>query len=249
MALKLFLHGVPDTPSMWGPVINELNLPPERCQVPAMPGFVDPAPDGFNSTKEAYVDWYISEVERAFEADGPVDLIGHDWGAIVTIRVACLRPDLVRTWCVANALPHPDYKWHSMARTWQTPLIGELIMAISRKEQLCKGLHAQGIPADLASTEASHWSPHMKRSILRLYRSAKTVGDEWWPDIKNLPDRGLVFWGVDDPYVPVEIAENFCAETGAQLLKQENTGHWSIVERADAMAVALKDLWAKAQTP
>ncbi|MHA7900726.1 MAG: alpha/beta fold hydrolase [Henriciella sp.] len=243
MPKKLFLHGVPDTPSMWDPLIAELGLSAEAYAAPAMPGFVTPAPQGFGSTKEAYVDWYISEIEAAHVESGPVDLVGHDWGAIITLRVASLRPELVRTWCVANALPHPDYKWHSMARTWQTPVMGELIMAISRKEQLCKALHAQGIPADLASKEASHWTSHMKKSILRLYRSAKTVGTEWWADIENLPERGLVFWGVDDPYVPVEIAEKFCTSTGAKLLKQEKTGHWSIIERADVLAEALRRHW------
>lgn len=242
--MKLFLHGVPDTPSMWDPLIAELGLSADAYSAPAMPGFVEPAPSGFSSTKEAYVDWYIGEIEKAHAQSGPVDLVGHDWGAIITVRVASLRPDLVRTWCVANALPHPDYKWHSMARTWQTPVMGELIMAVTRKEALCKSLHAQGIPADLASKEASHWSPHMRKAILRLYRSAKTAGTEWWDETKDLPERGLVFWGVDDPYVPVEIAEKFCTATGTKLLKQEKTSHWSIIERADVLAEALKSHWS-----
>lgn len=244
MPMKLFLHGVPDTPSMWDPLIAELGLSNDEYVAPAMPGFTAPAPKGFGSTKEDYVDWYISEIETAHATQGPVDLVGHDWGAIITVRAASLKPELVRTWCVANALPHPDYKWHSMARMWQTPVIGEMITAITRKEQLCKALHAQGIPADLASKEASHWSSHMKKSILRLYRSAKTAGADWWPETQNLPERGMVFWGVDDPYVPVEIADKFCAATGAKLLKQENTGHWSIIERADVLAGALKQHWA-----
>lgn len=117
-------------------------------------------------------------------------------------------------------------------------------MAAARKEALCKGLHAAGIPADLASKEASHWSPHMRKAILKLYRSAKTAGSEWWPDTENLPERGLVFWGVDDPYVPTWVADNFCEATGAALQKQENTGHWSIIERADVLAKSLQRHWA-----
>lgn len=244
MGLKLFLHGVPDTPAMWDPLIAELNLAPDTYRAPAMPGFVEPAPADFSSTKEAYVDWYIGETEKAFEAAGPVDLVGHDWGAIITIRVASLRPELVNSWCVANALPHPEYKWHRMARMWQTPVLGELVMAAARKEALCKGLHAAGIPADLASKEASHWSPHMRKAILKLYRSAKTAGSEWWPNTENLPERGLVFWGVDDPYVPTWVADKFCEATGAALQKQENTGHWSIIERADVLAKSLQRHWA-----
>ncbi|MEO0608365.1 MAG: alpha/beta hydrolase [Pseudomonadota bacterium] len=248
MSLKLFLHGVPDTPAMWAPLISELALGSDQYHAPAMPGFVTPAPAGFSATKEAYIDWYISEIEKAHALAGPVDLVGHDWGAIITIRAASLKPDLIRTWCVANALPHPDYQWHSMARMWQTPILGEVITTLTRKNQLCKALHAQGVPADLASQEASHWSSHMKKSILRLYRSAKSVGTEWWPEVKHLPPNGLVFWGVDDPYVPLEIADKFCAETGAQLLKQEKTGHWSIIQRADVLAQALTALWQAPKT-
>lgn len=244
MGLKLFLHGVPDTSAMWAPLIAELGLENTAFRTPAMPGFETPTPAGFTSTKEAYVDWYISEIEQAHAASGPVDLVGHDWGAIITIRAASLRPELVNSWCVANALPHPEYRWHRMARMWQTPVLGELIMAVTRKEALCKALHAAGLPADLASREASHWSPHMRKSILRLYRSAKTAGVDWWLDVDNLPDRGMVFWGENDPYVPTWVAEKFCAHTGAALEKQSKTGHWSVVERADILAERLKQHWA-----
>lgn len=244
MGLKLFLHGVPDTPAMWDPLIAELGLESAATRAPALPGFVEPAPSGFDGTKEAYVDWYIAEIERAHAAAGPVDLVGHDWGALLTIRAASLKPELVNSWCAANALPHPDYKWHRMARMWQTPVLGELVMAATRKDALCKALHAAGLPADLASKEASHWSPHMRRSILRLYRSARTAGEEWWAATQHLPARGLVFWGEDDPYVPAWVAEAFCAHTGAALETQARTGHWSIIERADVLADLLKTHWS-----
>lgn len=244
MSHALFLHGVPDTPAMWSPVIEALGLSGTACRTPALPGFGCPVPSGFDCTKEAYVDWYMAELEAAAAAHGPVDLVGHDWGAIITIRVASLRPDLVRTWTVANALPHPDYKWHTMARRWQTPVIGELVMALAPAAALKKSLMDQGIPADLAAEEASHWNGAMKGAILKLYRSARTAGTDWYTDLKNLPERGLIFWGVDDPYVPVEIAEKFASEMGTTLNKQEQTGHWSIVERAPELATALKAHWA-----
>ena len=208
-----------------------------------MPGFVSPASAGFASTKEAYVDWYIAELEHAFDQHGPIDLVGHDWGAIITIRVASLRPELVRTWTVANALPHPDYRWHTMARRWQTPIIGEIMMAITPATALKRAFIDQGIPKDLAATEARYWKGDMKRAILKLYRSAKNAGEEWYPEIQNLPERGLIFWGVDDPYVPVSIAKKVAADTGAKLALQADTGHWSIVERADTLASELKTLW------
>ncbi|MDJ0922765.1 MAG: alpha/beta hydrolase [Henriciella sp.] len=244
MSQIMFLHGVPDTPAMWGPVIEALGLADKDYRAPAMPGFGCPVPAGFDCTKEAYVDWYIREIEAAAAEHGPVDMVGHDWGAIITIRAASLRPDLVRTWTVANALPHPDYQWHTMARRWQTPIIGELVMALAPAAALKKGLADQGLPTDLAAEEAAHWNGTMKGAILKLYRSAKTAGTDWYDEIDKLPERGLIFWGVDDPYVPVEIAEKFAADTSAALSKQTQTGHWSIVERAPELAEALKAHWA-----
>lgn len=241
MAHTYFLHGVPDTPHMWQPLIQALNLAETDYTAPALPGFTAPPPAGFSSTKEAYVDWYIDLIGQEVERTGPVNLIGHDWGALITVRVASLRPEWVRTWCVANALPHPDYSWHRMAKLWQMPIIGELVMAATRKEAMCKALHAAGLPADMASLEAAHWSPHMRRAILKLYRSAKTAGADWWADLTSLPsETGLVFWGDDDPYVPVWVAESFCEHTGAPLMRQANTGHWSVVQRADILADTLR---------
>ncbi len=244
MAHTVFLHGVPDTPAMWGPLISELGLAEDGYSAPAMPGFSAPIPKGFTCTKEAYLDWFIAHLETLAEQYGPSNVVGHDWGAIITIRAASLRPDLFKTWTVANALPHPDYKWHQMARLWQTPVIGELMMMVTRKEALCKSLHAAGIPADLASHEASQWSADMRRAILKLYRSAKTAGEDWYPGTKNLPERGMIFWGEDDPYVPLTIAKKFAADTGARLERQAKTGHWSIVERADVLAKLLVEHWA-----
>src|SRR5690606_12485523 len=39
-------------------------------------------------------------------AQGPVFLVGHDWGGVLAWRVAALRPELVRKLAVLNA-PHP----------------------------------------------------------------------------------------------------------------------------------------------
>lgn len=244
MSLKIFLHGVPDTPAMWTPLINELDLSSDEYRLPALPGFVSPVPTGFLSTKEQYVDWFITELESAYrQSGGPVDVIGHDWGALIVVRAASVKPELIRTWAVANALPIPEYKWHSFARAWQTPLLGELSMLLARRKPLQRGLTEQGVPVDLAAIEAEHWNREMKRAILRLYRSAKMVGTEWAAGLKYLPSRGLVFWGEDDPYVQTWVAETFCQRTGARLVKQPDTGHWSVVQRADLFANLLKEHW------
>ena len=239
---KILVHGVPDTPEMWQPLIAALGEDhTEGIEAPALPGFTAPVPDGFDSSKEAYVGWLIEQMEAAGE---PVHLVGHDWGAILVVRAASLRPDLVRSWAVANALPERDYKWHRTARIWQTPLLGELAMAITTRKALADGLKKAGMPDALAEHEARHWSPSMRQSIPRLYRSAKHVPQEWTGDLGRLPQQGLVFWGDDDPFVPPETAERFCRITNTPLYRNADTGHWSIVEKADTFAALLKDHWA-----
>ena len=44
---KLFLHGVPDSPAIWRPLLAALDLGDTPVAVPALPGFTAPLPAGF----------------------------------------------------------------------------------------------------------------------------------------------------------------------------------------------------------
>ena len=51
---RILVHGVPDTPRMWQPLIKALGASyAGTIDTPALPGFTAPAPNGFDSTKEA----------------------------------------------------------------------------------------------------------------------------------------------------------------------------------------------------
>ena len=53
----VFVHGVPDTPALWEPLIAALGLKPGEWLAPALPGFGRAVPAGFTCTKDAYADW------------------------------------------------------------------------------------------------------------------------------------------------------------------------------------------------
>ena len=74
----VLVHGVPDTPELWGPLRARL----ERTDVitPQLPGFGISLPEGFAPSKEAYVAWLVGELEAV---GAPVDLVGHDWGSLL----------------------------------------------------------------------------------------------------------------------------------------------------------------------
>lgn len=247
MTAKLFLHGVPDSPAIWRPLLAALDLGDTPVAVPALPGFTAPLPAGFPATKEAYADWAIEQAEALFSAHGPIDIVGHDWGALIAQRVAMLRPDLLRSWAISNAVIDPDYRGHRVARIWNTPILGEIFMALSKPAKLAEGLAAQGMPADIAREEAEQWRNRDKRrAILKLYRSAKGLSFEhdWARDIGKLPAQGALIWGAEDPYVQLSVAQRFSANTGIPLTVIDGAGHWAMAERPAEVAVALHRFWS-----
>ncbi|MGH6695882.1 alpha/beta fold hydrolase [Sphingopyxis sp.] len=244
---KLFIHGVPDSPAIWRPLLAALDLGDTPVAVPALPGFTAPLPAGFDATKEAYADWAVGQAEALFAMHGPIDIVGHDWGALIAQRAAMLRPDLIRSWAVSNAVIDPEYRGHRIARIWNTPLLGEIFMALSKPGKLAEGLAAQGMPADIAREEAAQWANRDKRrAILKLYRSARGLSFErdWARDIDKLPANGALIWGEGDPYVELSVAQRFAANTGTPLTVIEGAGHWAIAERPAEVAAALRRFWA-----
>src|SRR3954449_2144957 len=120
----VFVHGVPETPVLWDSLRSHLS----RADVVALqlPGFGCARPAGFGATKEEYVAWLAGELEVLQESDGPIDLVGHDWGGGLTVRLVSTRPDLVRSWVTdAAGLGDVNFEWHDFAKIWQTPGEGE----------------------------------------------------------------------------------------------------------------------------
>src|SRR5688572_15701121 len=78
----VFVHGIPETPAIWAPLRARLRRPSVAL---ALPGFSAPRPAGFRGTKDAYAAWLV---DRLREVEGPVDLVGHDLGGLLTMRVA-----------------------------------------------------------------------------------------------------------------------------------------------------------------
>lgn len=241
----LFFHGVPDTPAVWQPLLRALSVLKIKAKTPTMPGFGSNYPEHFQPTKEGYLDWMFMQIEQEVErTQAPVDIVAHDWGALLALRAVARRPDLIRSWAVSGAVLEPDYEWHEMARKWQTPLLGELLMAVTPKFALKRALIDAGLPEDIAAREVQALSASMKRSILSLYRSAKTVAQDWTSDIDGFPDRGLIIWGEKDPYVGLSSARKFADRWSIPLHVEKDVGHWAIASRADAVAKILEQHWA-----
>lgn len=243
----LFFHGVPDTPAVWQPLIEALGLSDADYRAPALPGFGRALPAGFTPSKEAYLDWMITQIGAAASAAGePVHIVAHDWGALLASRAISLRPELVKSWALSGAVPDPDYKWHVTARRWQTPLVGELMMKLTTPDRLASALTKAGLPEDIAAHETSVWDKRMRQCILALYRSARNVASEWSATAEDLPPHGQLIWGANDPFVSVSIADAFAGRCGLPLHVEPATGHWAIAEAPQSVAAILSALWEAA---
>ena len=227
----VFVHGVPDTSVLWEPVLAEI----DRHDTIALrlPGFGEPVPDGFNCTANEYAAWVTEQLRAIGE---PVDLVGHDWGAIFTQYVGSGQPDLVRTWAAADAPLDTEYVWHDFAQGLQTPEVGEQTMA--------DGLREIGHPDP--ESAARNMSNPMRDAILRLYRSAVNIGHEWQPTVEGNRRPALVLWGTNDVYAPADpLARRLAARVNAPLVLVDG-GHWAIFEHPDETARALEELWSAA---
>jgi pimeloyl-ACP methyl ester carboxylesterase len=234
----ILVHGVPDTDQVWHAVLPRLGRPDVLTL--RLPGFGAPVPPGFDATKDAYAAWLIEQIAAH---EGPVDLVGHDWGALLVLRAACLEPDRVRTWAAGAAPLDADYVWHRAAQLWQTPDVGEKVMEELTPSVLEEALTAAGVPAGDARAAAAHLDDTMKRCILRLYRSAIKIGEEWGPDLARLQAPGLVLWGERDSYAPPVWGERLAKRTNARLVTFAGCSHWWPLERPAEVAALLTRHW------
>jgi len=234
----VFVHGVPDTARVWHAVLARLDR--RDVVTVSLPGFGTAPPAGFDPSKDAYAAWLVEQIAVHRE---PVDLVGHDWGAILALRAACLRPDLVRSWAIGSGPLDAEFVWHKTAQIWQTPDVGEQFMTKFTAAAIEKGLPAEGVPLADARETGAHVDDTMKRCILRLYRSAVTVGAEWSADLGRLRAPGLILWGELDPYAAPTWGERLAARTGARFEVLAGCHHWWPLERPAEAAAALTTHW------
>src|SRR5690606_13151381 len=126
----------------------------------------------FGAAVSDYRNWLITEISRL---DGPVDLVGHDWGGGHVVGVAMNRPDLLRSWTTdAIGLFEPDYVWHPIAQVWASP-DGERVAAeffggsVDEREAL---MVEAGMTQVVAQVIARGLTADMARTMIALYRSS-----------------------------------------------------------------------------
>ena len=238
----VFVHGVPETAAIWDGIRDRVDRPSTAL---AMPGFGTPRPAGFGATKEDYLGWLLGELDQIEE---PIDLVGHDWGAIITAHVASAHGERVRSYVFdCGNVSHPDYEWHAFAQIWQTPGDGEAFFeaqAASSVEDRASGLTGLGVPLEGAREMAEAGDEVMGSCILALYRSATPNPHHDWGPLQRSPATGLVLHPTEDPFSDEAKAREVADALGAGFTTLDGAGHFWPYQAPDAGAAVLERFWA-----
>jgi pimeloyl-ACP methyl ester carboxylesterase len=241
----VFVHGVPETPALW----NGLRARIERPSVALrLPGFGSPYPAGLRG-KEDYAAWLA---DRLRAIGGPIDLVGHDWGGHLAMRVVSAYDVPVRSWVsdVAHGW-HPEYRWHDAATLWQQAPDGELSLAALREAEPGSGgtfgdfLQPRGMSPELAKEVDEVHDEDMSTAILALYRSAWPNFDADWGRDFTGPAKapGLVLAPTGDPMASPAQDRDVAERLGARFTELEGLTHYWMLQDPDRGVRALGDFW------
>jgi pimeloyl-ACP methyl ester carboxylesterase len=236
----VLVHGVPETEAIWDDF--RAHLAGRDTIALSPPGFGAAVPEGFGATSDDYAAWLAGELETI---DGPIDLLGHDWGGGHVFRTVAARPELVRSWAIDLAgCFNPEYVWHDNAQTWQTAGAGEALVAqrlATSPADRASGYVARGMSEHAAARCVEAFDESMGRCILALYRSAAQPNmAEWGTDVAGLRSRpGLVIIPAEDPYTGGELLARRTAERAdAQVAVLNGLGHWWLCQDPNRAAAA-----------
>lgn len=245
---KVFVHGNPETAAVWDDLRAELASRGVTDVVTlAPPGFGAPVPQGWDGTQTEYRDWLAGELGRI---DGDIDLVGHDWGAGHVFGVLARDSFTVRSWAADCAgLMHHDYEWHDAAQAWQSPGVGEGVVAMmtgATPDEFAAMMAPLGMREGIARKVAEALDDATARCILSLYRSAAQ------PAMKELgarfrhaaPANGLVVIAENDHYAgTTSMHEEVASWAGAQVRHLSGVGHWWMIENPPRAADMLVAHW------
>jgi pimeloyl-ACP methyl ester carboxylesterase len=242
----VFVHGLPETREIWGPLREVL----DRDSVAlALPGFGTDRPLGFTATRDAYADWLGEMLDRL---DRPFDVVGHDLGALLTMRVASAFDVALRSWTVDVAdIFHPRFKWPERVRNLQTPGVGEEMLETAREadpkdpQSTASRLMGAGVPRELARDLGAAHDEVMSQSILDFYRSAApNVSAGWWEGITGpTRSRGLVLL-LPDPAEVEAMSLEVAEPLGAETVRLDNLNHCWMAEAPELVASVLERFWS-----
>jgi pimeloyl-ACP methyl ester carboxylesterase len=246
----VFVHGNPGSSSDWTALVGaagELG----RAVAVDMPGFGGAqAPAGFGFDVSSYAGFLDAVLaELAIER---VHLVLHDFGGPFGLLWGVQHPQAWASVVLINIGVMPGYTWHSMAKRWRRPVVGELVQAWIPRwgwRRTMQKSGPRGLPEEFVDKMYEDYDRGTRSTVLKLYRNTPdpgTTASELGAAIAELHKPALVVWGAADPFIGVEYAERQREFFDVrELVVLEQSSHWPFQDDPQAVERAVVPFLAR----
>lgn len=234
------VHGNPGPMDDWDWLVPAL-APRARVVAMDLPGFgrAD-RPRRFDFSVDGYARYLGALLDKL--GVKRAHLVLHDFGGGFGLAWAAAHPQRVASVTLINTGVLIKYRWHWMARIWQTPLLGELFQLTTTAGLMKRTLdrtNPQPIPLAYVERVLRYADWAHKRTVLKLYRNTRDPERHFAslaPALAPLNLPACVVWGAGDPFLPVEqAARQREVFPRAEVHVLGDMGHWPFVD--DPVAV------------
>jgi pimeloyl-ACP methyl ester carboxylesterase len=217
-----------------------------------LPGFGESSIPTRRGSRADRVIGQIAELLPAVGAEGPVDVIGHDWGAYLSWAICLTRPDLVRRH-VALSVGHPTAfvraGWEQKRKSgymllFVIPGLAERVLSAGQFRRMRKLIGPSHPDIDTVVADLSR--PGRLTAGLNWYRAnALSTPFRRWPRC-SVPTMGIL------PTADDYLAEDQIAGSGRyvdaewRFERLDGLGHWAPLQAPDRVASLALDWLSKA---
>lgn len=252
----IFLHGFPQTSSIWEPAMKIAKENNYRLLAYDQRGYSPGArPKG---VKQYDVDLLVNDLfaladELGFET---FHLVGHDWGASVGWKAVMDHPGRILSW-TALSIPHTgvfidgfknnkdQQKKSSYISKLQKPILPELLFVLNKEKMMenVRGVWREEEIKDVSALLAEHGA---LSAALNWYRAADMLNEHTERFYKYIQVPTLYIWGNKDHVLAPSIIsrqkdymDDFYKEV------ELDAGHSLIQEKRDTIISLLFDHWTR----
>lgn len=169
-------------------------------------------------------------------------VVGHDFGAPVSVLLAATRPELVAAVAILAGNTFPDTPIPFPLSLTTVPVVGAVFSRLLFSAPSLRLMIRQGTGPGLAppDTDVYLGDRDQRRTIATIFAGALTRLAELYSPVaaalENLHVPVLVGWGDRDPFFPIEQGERTAAVADARLHVFGGAGHFLPHERPDDVA-------------
>ncbi len=184
----VFVHGNPGSRTDWTALVGAVGEHGRRTVAFDMPGFGQAdKPRDFDYQVGAYADFIQGALtELGIER---VHLVVHDFGGPFGLLWGLQHPDAWASVVLINIGILPGYSWHTMAKRWRTPVLGELVQAWIPRSGWRRAMaraNPKGLPAEFVDKMYDEYDRGTRRAVLKLYRATP---DADTPGMENMQEQ------------------------------------------------------------